>query len=72
MVRLIQTGNPNKFSSNDFDIIKFNAPYRVSTQGAIWNVDALRGILKVGESAWEFEINGTKRSSLDKSRNSYL
>ena len=38
------------------------APYRVSTQPAIWRRERLLGLLNDRESAWEFEWNGTDRS----------
>jgi hypothetical protein len=43
-------------------IISKEASYRVSTQGAVWRKDVLSALLEKGESAWEFELNGTKRS----------
>lgn len=36
-------------------------PYRLSTQTAIWNRDKLLGLLRDGESAWQFEIDGNRR-----------
>lgn len=41
-----------------------HTPYRVSTQAALWRVTVLRQLLLPGESAWQFEVNGSKRSSL--------
>ncbi len=38
------------------------APYRVSAQPAIWNRQQLLELLRDGESAWEFESQGTIRS----------
>jgi glycosyltransferase involved in cell wall biosynthesis len=38
------------------------APFRVSLQASIWNREDLLGLLKDGESAWEFELKGTLRS----------
>jgi hypothetical protein len=38
------------------------APFRVSAQAAIWRRSDLLGLLREGESAWEFERNGTIRS----------
>ena len=40
--------------------IATNAPYRVSTQVAIWRPAVLNAIARVTKSPWEFEINGTK------------
>ena len=38
------------------------AEYKTSLQAAIWEVKALRFLLKPGESPWDFELAGTKRS----------
>jgi hypothetical protein len=35
--------------------------YQMSIQAAIWNRDLLRRILVPGETAWQFEIDGTDR-----------
>jgi hypothetical protein len=40
---------------------KFGA-YRTSLQACIWRKEALKWLLKSGESAWDFEIKGTLRS----------
>lgn len=37
-------------------------PYRTSLQAAIWDKALIDKILIDGETAWEFEIDGTKRS----------
>lgn len=39
------------------------APFRASLQAALWRRDALLEILAPGESAWEFERNGSRRSA---------
>ena len=64
MLRLIPRPGPSvKVVGEDrYGAISANAPYRVSTQAALWRVDILKALLKIGESAWEFEINGTVRS----------
>lgn len=36
--------------------------YRVSTALSLWNKKTLLGLLNRGETAWEFEINGSARS----------
>jgi|SRR5580658_6197553 hypothetical protein len=38
------------------------ANYRVSLQAGLWNVTALRGLLRSGESAWNFERFGSVRA----------
>ena len=40
------------------------AIYRVSLPVTIWIGDIFRQIIKEGESAWEFEVNGTERSRM--------
>jgi len=64
MLRLIPRPGPTRPITQErrYGSISANDPYRVSTQGALWKVEVLRTLLKVGESAWEFEINGTIRS----------
>ena len=43
------------------------SPYKISLMPSIWNRSFLSKILKSGESAWEFEIKGSKRAySYDK------
>jgi len=44
--------------------ISAGAPYRVSTQGAFWRREALINLLRDGESIWEFELNGSRRSDV--------
>lgn len=38
------------------------ANYRVSLQAGLWNVAALKGLLRSGESAWTFERRGSIRA----------
>lgn len=58
------TSGPFKESLIDERIwyIGNNAPYRVSTQAAIWKKSALLRILRPWESGWDFEKFGTLRS----------
>lgn len=46
------------------DIIYTNqyAEYKASLQAAIWDVKALKFLIKPGENPWDFELAGTKRS----------
>ena len=39
------------------------SPYRVSAQAALWRRDELQWLLREGESIWEFELAGSKRSA---------
>lgn len=43
--------------------ISKGSAYRLSLQAAIWNKQVLIDLLREGESAWELEINGTKRTN---------
>lgn len=38
------------------------APYRVSTQAAIWRREALIDLMRTDESIWEFELKGSERT----------
>ncbi|MDC4205851.1 MAG: hypothetical protein MPW17_05655 [Candidatus Manganitrophus sp.] len=42
--------------------IEENADYRVTLFATVWRSEVFHKILKSGESAWEFELEGTKRS----------
>ena len=42
---------------------KPGSPFRVSTQGAIWDRRKLRALIKPGESIWEFELHGNTRAN---------
>ncbi len=44
--------------------IRPHAPYRVSTQGAFWRRQTLIDLLGDGESIWEFELEGSRRSDI--------
>lgn len=43
-------------------IISKGALYRTSTVMAVWKKEVLLDLLKVGESAWDFELHGSVRS----------
>jgi len=45
-----------------FGEIGFGAPYRASLQAAIWNKETLASLLHPGESPWEMELLGSRRS----------
>jgi hypothetical protein len=47
-----------------FGIIKNDTIYRASTVMSIWKKSILLDLLHVGESAWEFEYNGSLRSKI--------
>ena len=63
LVRLHTNPPPDRPTTHSaFGEITLNAPYRVSTQAAIWQRTSLIALLKKGESIWSFEIEGTQRS----------
>jgi hypothetical protein len=42
--------------------IKPGAPYRVSTQATIWHRQTLLNLMREGETIWQFEMHGSRRS----------
>lgn len=44
-------------------ILADDAPYRTSSQIALWRGDVLRELLRPGESVWDFELAGSTRSA---------
>jgi hypothetical protein len=44
--------------------IKKSAPYRLSTQAALWKKDVFRSVIRNWETGWQFEKFGTYRSNL--------
>lgn len=62
--RLFPCPGPDEPLNENFGIVNKTAPYRISTQGAIWRTDALLHICNAiapYTSAWDFEILGTQR-----------
>jgi hypothetical protein len=53
---------PEQWLDRDIGILAPDAAYRVSLFATIWRRSLLDEILKPGESAWQFEVEGTKRS----------
>jgi hypothetical protein len=64
MMRLVCRPGPDRRVSGYAGIgsIDPGAPYRVSTQAAIWNRQSLLALIRSGESIWDFEIRGSERS----------
>lgn len=65
MLRLVPRPGPD-IRIKDFHeigLIERGAPWRISTQIAIWRRDFLMEILRGGESIWEFEVRGSERSN---------
>ncbi len=53
---------PDKKINNFFGEIPNWSPYRSTTTHAIWNRSHLQSVLTPGESAWEFEKKGSRRT----------
>lgn len=54
---------PNEsYKVNWLQRIRQNARYRISTQAALWRVEALKSYLRPEENGWMFEIYGTWRA----------
>ena len=70
--RLFPCPGPDKIIDKIDDIeigeIEKKSEYRVSLQLAIWDKDYLKRLIKIGESAWEFEIKGTERTNFMEDR----
>ena len=60
-LRLCISHKPNYFDDLIGEIPKIT-PYKTSTMPCIWKKSVLKDLLKEGESAWDFEINGSKRA----------
>jgi hypothetical protein len=60
---------PDPFPAHSLDntfgigIIARQQPFRVNLQAAIWDRLALIDLVRPGENAWDFEVEGTKRST---------
>lgn len=65
MLRLIPRPGPDIRIKEfpDIGLIENGAPWRISTQVAIWRRDFLLEMLIDGESIWEFEVKGSERSN---------
>lgn len=46
-----------------FGSIGTKSKYRATATWALWKIKTLKSVLKSGESAWQFEIDGSKRSN---------
>lgn len=64
MLRLVPRPGPDRRIPGEtrFGEVTVGAPYRVSTQAALWRRSTLLSLLVDGESAWEFELNASRRS----------
>lgn len=66
-LRLYPCPGPREITGNvagyGIGVIGRGVPYRTSLQAAIWKKSLLRNLLRAGESAWDFESGGTRRSN---------
>mgnify|MGYP001450841967 FL=1 len=60
-LRLCISHKPNYFDDLIGEI-PLVTPYKTSTMPSIWKKSVLKDLLMGGESAWDFEINGSKRA----------
>ena len=60
-VRLHIANKPN-FHDKTLGKIPNKTIYKTSTMPCIWKISTLKKLLKKGESAWDFEINGSLRA----------
>ena len=42
-------------------LVANNSDYRASNQASLWRISAYQALLRPGESAWDFEVDGSKR-----------
>ncbi|MGB6329531.1 MAG: hypothetical protein WBF48_11445, partial [Halarcobacter sp.] len=61
-LRLRPAPKPDVKYNNTYGELSSKSMYRVSLYSSFWKKEIFLDILKDGESAWEFEIKGTKRS----------
>lgn len=64
MLRLTNRPRPDEpvAGNPSFGRIRPGAPYRISTQAAIWRKDLLLELIQPGESIWQFEEAASRRS----------
>ena len=56
------TNNKSNYFDEIIGKIPNVTPYKASTMPCIWKKSVLQELLKEGESAWDFEIKGSKRA----------
>lgn len=61
-LRLRPKPRPAKWLDDEIGELGKDAAYRVSLFATIWRVTVLQKILRCGENAWQFELDGTERS----------
>lgn len=70
LIKQLEPSDANPVSVEYPDLIEYGqkTPYRVTSQVGVWRKDYLMSILRRHESAWWFEMFGSKRSRLSKYR----
>ena len=63
-LRLLPSPGPDILCDHNPEVgeLRKGAPYRLSLQAAIWDKNALLGLLRWGETAWELEVLGSRRT----------
>lgn len=61
-IRLVPKPAPDEPYLSELGLIRKGSHYRVSFQAGLWRRDVLLQVLLAGESAWEAEMEGSKRS----------
>lgn len=62
-IRLFPEPGPDMpYHESGIGVISQNADYRVSLQAALWDVQALKALMRRNESGWDMEIKGTERA----------
>jgi hypothetical protein len=63
-LRLMPIPGPDEMCADqpELGVIRTGAEYRVSLQAAWWRKESLAAILRAGESPWQFERLGSRRS----------
>lgn len=59
---LVSEPAPSKRETGFYGPISTNSQYRVTATWAVWKAQTLKKLLREEENAWEFEINGSRRS----------
>jgi hypothetical protein len=63
MIRLVRRPGPKTLLPSSYlGVVEPGSEYRVSTQATIWRKDILTSLIVKGESIWQFEVNGSRRS----------
>jgi hypothetical protein len=61
-IRLHPLPRPDTSFNEFFGSVSAGSVYRTATVASVWRKDVLAGLLRPGESAWEFEVKGSLRS----------